>query len=346
MRPDFEPRFLPLTLGSLPHTDAEAAWSSIFRFSPRLPAWPQLPKRTFKENMYVQYSEGFPGVVIDEENERLWVDRSQDLSAGLECLYAAYLENDLEFAAISPGYAAGLAALPHLCNDQQFLAIKGQVTGPVSWGLFVTDQDRRPVLYDDILADAIAKHLRLKAAWQERELKKVNGRTIIFIDEPYMSAFGSAYVSVGREQVLSLWQEVLSGVEGLKGMHCCGNTDWSILLATAVNILSFDAYRYAETLSLYADEVKAFLGRGGMIAWGIVPADDEAALAAETDDSLIQKLHEAMGLLVRKGVPFDDLLAACLISPSCGMRTLSVPASDRALELMASVSNKMRERYL
>ena len=45
--------------------------------------------------------------------------------------------------------------------------VKGQVTGPVSWGLTVADQNRKPVLYDDVLAEAVAKHLRLKATWSE-----------------------------------------------------------------------------------------------------------------------------------------------------------------------------------
>ncbi len=59
--------------------------------------------------MYVQYSERFPGLVLDVEQERIWVDREADLSSGLEQLYTAYLEEDLAYGAISGDYAAGLA---------------------------------------------------------------------------------------------------------------------------------------------------------------------------------------------------------------------------------------------
>lgn len=344
MKP-FEPNLLPLHIGSIPHTDPQAACELVLEHFPHISAWPQLPKRDFLENMYVQFSEGFPGLVL--ENQRIYLDRDKDLDPGLERLYLAYLENDLSYGATGADYAAGLAAFPQALSaaDCAPAIVKGQVTGPISWGLTVVDQERRPVLYDDILADALAKHLRLKAAWQEQELGKLAPSTIVFIDEPYMSAFGSAYISLSREQVVTLLEEVFAGLTGIKGTHCCGNTDWSLLLSTSAEIISFDTYGYAQAFSLYAEEVKDFLKRGGIIAWGIVPADDEKALITETVDSLVARLHEAMNLLVGKGVSFDDLIHSSLITPSCGLRTLSEAGAERAFELTVQISETMRERY-
>ncbi len=94
VRDTFEPEFLPMNIGSLPHTDPEEACNLILRHFPEVSAWPQLPRRSFLENMYVQFSEGFPGVVL--ERERMYVDRTRDLSGELGRLYLAYLENDLE----------------------------------------------------------------------------------------------------------------------------------------------------------------------------------------------------------------------------------------------------------
>ncbi len=256
----FRPDLLPMTIGSLPHRDVHAAWELILARVPDIPAWPQLPRRAFFENMYVQYSERFPGVVLDLEEERIWVDREQDLDPALEGLYTAYLEEDLGYGEFGPEYATGLATLP-ADRVARARAIKGQVTGPVSWGLVVTDQNRRPTLYEEVLADAITRHLRLKASWQEQQLRQVHPETIIFIDEPYMASFGSAYVAIARDQVITLMEEVLAGVQGLKGVHCCGNTDWSILLDTSVDILSLDAYEYAHNLALYPKDVRAFIAR-------------------------------------------------------------------------------------
>jgi hypothetical protein len=335
----FKAELRSLAAGSLPYTEPVAA-SKLVLDTLDIPTWPQLPRRSFLENMYVQFSEKFPGTVV--ANERIYVDRDRDLDPELEQLYVAYLTNDLDYAAISADYAAGLHHFLGI-DLGQLSVMKGQVTGPVSWGLTVTDQNRKPILYDDILAEAIAKHLCLKAAWMEQELRKLSPQTIVFVDEPYMSSFGSAFVSLSRDQAETLMEEVFAGIQGLKGVHCCGNTDWSLLLSTSVDILNLDAYGYAEALALYPDEVGSFLQRGGIIAWGIVPASDQ--VHEETVDSLSDRFHQAVGLLVDKGLHQDDLLASALIMPSCGCGSLAIETAERVFQLTREVSKALQERY-
>lgn len=341
--PNTEFNCLPTIIGSMPHTDPQAACSLILHYLKDIPAWPQLPRRAYTENMYVQYSQGFPGVVVKED--RIYIDRSQDLDKPLEKLYAAYLENDVDQFPISPDYAAGLHSFLSMTNLSP-RAVKGQITGPVTWGLTVADDSGKAIIYDDVLGDAVAKLLRLKAGWQEKALSRICPDTIIFIDEPYMASFGSVSVPLSKEKVISLLEEVFDGITGLKGVHCCGNTDWSVLLGTSVDIVSFDAYNYAQSLSLYPAEVKKFLDRKGAIAWGIIPNSEEA-LAGESVASLKDRLEEAMAPFTRNGVRFRQLLEQGLLTPSCGLASL---ASDetvaRALELLAELSITVRQRYL
>ncbi|MGB2815256.1 MAG: methionine synthase, partial [Dehalococcoidales bacterium] len=201
------------------------------------------------------------------------------------------------------------------------------------------------ILYDDTLGDAVPKLLRLKAAWQERELKQICRRTIIFVDEPYMSAFGSVGMMLSREKVVSLLNEVFGGIEGLKGVHCCGNTDWSVILGSNADIISFDAYNYAQSLSLYPDAVKKFLDRGGTVAWGIVPNEEET-IVKESAASLKDRLEEAMAPFTRKGVPFRQLLAQGLTTPSCGLASLDTEeAAVRAMELLTELSALLKTKY-
>jgi hypothetical protein len=218
------------------------------------------------------------------------------------------------------------------------------VIGPISWGLTITDQDRRSIIYDEVLSDALGKFLHLKAAWQEKALRAISPDTIIFLDEPYLSSVGSVFISLPPQQVNGLLEEVLGGIRGLKGVHCCGNTDWSILLRTSLDILSFDAYNYADSLSLYPEEVKSFLERGGNIAWGIIPNQEEA-LSQETVPALFDRLEEAMAPFTRNGLPFSQLIAQGLLTPSCGLETLSPEAAAQALEFLAELSLRVRERY-
>jgi hypothetical protein len=191
----------------------------------------------------------------------------------------------------------------------------------------------------------VARFLKLKAAWQEKKLREVCPETIIFVDEPYMSAYGSVGFMLPKERVVGLLEEVFGGIGGLKGVHCCGNTDWSLILETSTDIVSFDAYNYASSLSLYPEAVRSFLGSRGVVAWGIVPSD-EVSLAGESVASLKDRLEEAMAPFTRNGIHFEQLVAQGLLTPSCGLATLTTEeAAARALELLAELSREIRKRY-
>ncbi len=342
----FEALCLPTAVGSMPQTDPEQAVRMILRFLPDIPAWPQLPRRSFQENMYVQYSQGFPGFVLD--GERFQVSASAETE--MEPLYRAYLEDNFAAWQITPDYAEGLdfflKTLRAETRSPARLAVKGQMTGPISWGLTVTDENKRPILYNDVLADALAKHLHLKARWQQTALAGTSEFRIVTVDEPFMSAYGSAFVSLTREKVISLLEEVFSGIKGdLKGLHCCGNTDWSVLLGTSVDVINPDIYNYAQSFNLYPDEVKRFLARDGIVAWGIVP-NDENSLQKETVSSLRDRLDEAISPLTRKGIPFRALLERSLVTPCCGLSSLSIDACEQALATLSGLSRELRSKYL
>ena len=334
---------LPTIIGSMPHTDPKKACSLVTRYLKDIPAWPQLPRKSFLENMYVQYSEGFPGAVV--ENNRIYIDTAKDYTKALETLYQAYLENDAANFGIGREYAAGFYAFleqPGLTP----MAVKGHVTGPLSWGLTVTDENKRSILYHEVLGDAVPKLLKLKAAWQENELKKISKKTIIFVDEPYMASYGSS-VAAGAfskpEKIAEMIDEVFEGISGLKGIHCCGNTDWSVLLKTKLDILNFDTYSYATSLSLYPDEIKKFIGRGGAIAWGIVPNNTDP-INKESVTSLKDRLEEAIAPFTRNGLRFKDILKQSLLTPCCSLTSLSEEGAEQALKLLTDLSQEMRKR--
>jgi len=333
--------FLPTIIGSMPHRDAKAACMLISRYLKDIPAWPQLPRRSPKEDMNAQYSEGFPGISLEDGNLR--VRRTANFEKELEKLYTAYLAGDYSKYPVSKDYAAGL----HCFLESKYpsaRAIKGQVTGPITFGLVVTDETKRAIIFDEVLGEAMTKFLRLKVAWQEHELRKICPRTIIFVDEPYLVSLGSVAVPLSKEKVIGLLDEVLSGASGLKGIHCCGNTDWPVVLATSIDILSFDAYNYAGSLALYPKEVKRFIDRGGAIAWGIVPTND-TELAKESVASLKDRLEETMAPFARQGIHISKLREQALLTPGCGLASLSSEeAAEDALAKLTKLSEEMRKR--
>lgn len=340
--PDTRFGFLATIIGSLPHQDASRACAVVTHYLRDIPTWPQLPKRAYVENMYTQYSQGFPGVVVTEN--KTYIDRHQDLTGPLERFYTDYFAGNFGKYAVTMEYAAGLHRFLALDNLSS-RAVKGQVTGPVSWGLTITDETGKAIIYDDTFADVVPKFLRLKVSWMEQALRKLNKNTIVFIDEPYLTAFGSVGMQLSREQVVSLLAETLSGISGIKGIHCCGNTDWSLLLQTQTDIINFDAYNYAGSLAIYPAEVKKLLDRGGAVAWGIIPTEAES-IARETVPSLKDRLEEAMAPFTRRGISFRQLLEQGLLTPACGLPSVSEPTAEHALQLLVDLSTFMRQKYL
>lgn len=342
----------PTLIGSLPQTDPVAACSLIQRYFKDIPAWPQLPRRSFLENMYVQFSHGFPGAVIeyshtnpDLNQDRIFVNQKEDIHKSLESLGSAFLGDQPENYAITTEYASGLHQFLNMSFPASW-AIKGQTIGPISWTLALTDDEGKPILFNDLLVDAAAKMLRIKISWQEKQLRRLNKNTIIIIDEPYFSSYGSTFLPLSKNSVHSLLTEVMGGISGLKGIHCCGNTDWSIISDIPIDIISFDAYNYADHFNLHISEINRFTLRSGSIAWGIVPNIPEY-LAKETVSSLMDRLGEAIAPLTRSGIPFRTVLKQSLLTPSCSLITCDTQEMvEYAFQLLVELSLYINKHYL
>jgi len=342
---EFQHSFVTTGIGSFPHRDEKEVFGLILKNFPEIPFWPQLPKRSFLEGMVLQYSEGFPCLRWNEKEQKVWIETSQGFEKEIEKFYQRFEGNDLEPFQITEDFARGLRILKDLSSEDHrktIKYIKGQITGPITFGLALADQEQKPIFYDPSLRDILIKHLSLKARWLEKKYHDLfpGIPTIIFFDEPSLASFGSAFSGLNREDVLRSLNECFDAVKGLKGTHCCGNTDWGVLLSTHLDILSFDAYDYLETLSLYPKDLRAFLERGGILAWGIVPTSE--AVIKEDAQSLVKRFKKGIESLSKKGIN-PALLQRAIITPSCGMASLSVPLAEKVCRLTAEVSKRLRD---
>lgn len=334
-------------IGSWPHRDIDKIIGMIIADFKDLPAWPQLPKTSFYENMYVQYSEGLPCIVTDIENEKIYFDTSKDIFAPIQTVYENFLSENYEHFAISEQYAKGLYGFRRKIEQKgKMPLVKGQTLGPVSLGLSLTDENKRLILYNEQLSDAVVKACVCKAAWQAKFLKSIADKVIIFMDEPYLVSFGSAYVSLSRDQVINMLNEVtdkLHELDVIVGVHCCGNTDWSILMDTNIDIMNFDAYEYSDSIMLYPDKTNAFLSKDRYFAWGIVPTSEDK-IFSETPEKLFDKLQAAQEKLASTGVDKNNITNKTILTPACGTGSLSERAAEKVIELLKGVSSIFRSR--
>jgi hypothetical protein len=124
-------------------------------------------------------------------------------------------------------------------------------------------------------------------------------------------------------------------------VHCCGNTDWSIFTdIKTLDIINFDAFDYQDKFLLYADNLKEFLERGGIICWGIVPT--QSFSGSETPDLLAGKLIDGINTLVKKGLNKDLLQNQMFISPACGLGALEPGKAEKIFKLLAETSELIR----
>jgi methionine synthase II (cobalamin-independent) len=336
------PPFLPTGVGSLPHTDPDKAVRLVLSGFRDVPCWPQLPRRTFLENMYVQVAAGLPGAVI--EGGKLFVEGGEGVLPQAEAFYERFLSEDPSSFAIPAERAAAL----HRFLDEAkgpYPAVKGQVTGPVSFGLMITDRQKKPVFYDPVGRDVLVKHLLRVAQWQVAALSRLSPNVILVLDEPYLASVGSAILSLGKEQVIGCLNEIFDGLPGaLCGVHCCANTDWGLVLSSRVGYLSFDAYEYADSLLLYPEEVKAFLRRGGKLAFGIVPTSAEG-IRRETPETLAERMESILRKFEARKISREDAVRAAFLTPACGLGTLLEEEAERAVRLAGELSALLRRRH-
>lgn len=340
------PPFATTVIGSFPHQTCANLCERMAELD--VPAWPQLTRRSFRENMYVQYSAPLPALVVDDAAEKIYFNTQDDITIALTSFYESYLAEDMEAFALPQENAQGFYEMLEVLKNTTGEWAKGQVTGPISFGLTVTDQDLRASLYNEMLADAIIKNCVMNARWQIRRLKEVRPNIILFVDEPYMASFGSAFISLSREGVIQMLDEVFDAIhtEGaLAGVHCCANTDWSVLLKTRVDILNLDAYGYLDNLALYPQELTDFLARGGRIAWGSIPNQEDiwSAAPAEMADRLLSGIMDLKKRASAKGFEIDGThLSESLLTPSCGLGSTDEDLAERVLEILKETAHELR----
>jgi methionine synthase II (cobalamin-independent) len=334
-------------IGSLPQKNPGDALAALLSNSLAIPTWPQLPKRSFKESMLVQYSEGLPGIAVDEVEKKVWLKRDAKLLDEMACFYDAVIAENVDAFAISADYSAGIHAFLRERADLpgMFPAIKGQVTGPFTFGLALSDETGRAAWFDEQYRDIVVKGVAMKALWQVKQLEKYAGQVIISLDEPIFSALGTpAYMGIENEQVIAVLDEIAGMIHqtgAMVSVHCCGNMEWSLLARSSIDIISFDAYSFGDKVSLYPEEITAFLERGGILAWGMVPTSPSEAIAAETVKSLVDRTHDLEKLFIAKNVPPALLFERRIFTPSCGMGNLTDAEAQRVLTLLSALSGEI-----
>ncbi len=329
--------FATTGIGSLPHASAEDACNIILDVFD-IPFWPQLPALSFREFMIPQYSEGMPFLKIDMVRNAVWLEK--DRSDELERFYESWTEDSR--IAISEDFAQGLHVFLNIIRNRSFGALKGHVTGPLTFTLGLKDSEGKPVYFDEEIREISLMLLKAKVNWQLDMLKQYANDIVIFIDEPILSALGSSsYLGVNGDEALRMLKELAAAIKkagGIPGIHCCGNADWPLVIQSGAEIISFDAYDYADTIVIYHEAFREFLEKGGRLAWGIVPTSD--AIRGETLETIKACFENGFQKMSAR-IPASLVRSNILLTPSCGTGSRTIEETLKIFQILIRLKEEI-----
>jgi hypothetical protein len=331
---------LTTAMAVMPHRDVERALDLALSLD--VPFWPQLPHLNYYEDMYVQAAEHFPGILLDMEHRTLrfsmdkFMDELEQALAHME--EPAYLD-------ISPAYSVVYQRFLQLELGAR-PAIRGQLEGPISFGLNVRDQDDRPIIFNDSVRPFMLEFMARRVNVQLQRLKERNPNAFMFVDEPGLQFIFSAMAGYGDVAARADLERFFALIERPRGVHLCGNPDWDFLLNLDLDVLSLDMYSNGEVFVSYAKSLKKFLERGGVLIWGMVPTNFEP-YGKESVESLEQRLISLWEVLDRKGIDRDFLLSRSMLSPAtCCLVNLDIEKTvESAFGTTRELAARLRARF-
>lgn len=349
-------------MGIMPHTDIDRAIELALSLD--IPFFPQLPKVDFHEDMYAQASQNFPGIDVDVAHERLDFDTTrfqEELTKYMETMA------DTETFTLTREYSAVYHRFMEKDLDS-YEAIRGQMTGPISFGFKVVDENKKPIIYSDEIRTILFDFLQRKANVQYQELRRKNRNAFVWLDEPGLGWVFSGLSGYLDQQAKDEYRTFLEGIEGPRALHLCANVNLPYLLSLGVEILSFDAYQIEVMPKGYAQAVAEFIQTGGILCWGIVPTDS-TGFSAETPDSLARRLTGYWAVVAQNSdIAPERIAEQALIAParcclknigqvgaaeekiprlgeSCGLSSIEEGLVEQAFEYIRGISRILRDKY-
>lgn len=291
----------PSAVGSLPHVDPVEAARVALALTPELPAAPQLPRRHALEGMLAQVAAGVPGVSVAADGASLVVDRRR-------------LAAPADDAELDPDAWAGALTFLEVASATGHRGpIKLQVTGPVTFGLALVAAGVKPARAFPA-AGAIVRQ-RVRALLRRANDGLPDAPVVLVLDEPGLTAYLADGFPLGADDTIDLLSGGLAAAKGaaLAGVHCCGPTDWRLVLHAGPDLLSMPV---DATVGDDAAGLSAFLDRGGWIAWGAVPTDRPIG---DREDVHWRNLTSLWCDLSRNGCDPMRLRTQAILTPACGL---------------------------
>lgn len=316
---------VPTSVGSLPHTDAREAATFVLDTTPELPAAPQLPNRSPREWMLAQVGAAIDGVDVAPDGS-LSLARGEAIGVPDEALI-----DDLAWG--------GLFAFLDVASERNHRGpVKVQVCGPVTLALALVDAGVRVDRALPVAREAVRSTMRAIVTAVSARLGEVP--LVAVVDEPSLVALTVDGIPFSPVDTVDSVSTALAaaGPRAITGIHCCGTTDWRLLLQAGPDLVSFPA---APDLGPYAGALASFLDRGGLVAWGVIPTDGPIG---DRDDFHWRHLTGVWCELTRAGCDPILLRTQALVTPACGLALHRPEQVPHVFDLVRHVAERVQDQ--
>ncbi len=334
------PPFATTGIGSLPHSQLELALQMAFQVD--VPYLPQLPASSPSEFMIPGALDGLPGLRFDGEglctvDIDAWRAQREMFGASIE-------------SALTSGELEGFEPLPQACRawkpflweigDRKLAFAKAQIAGPatVRWATKSSTGD--PVSELPELDQQIFRLLLARSLAMAKAIRRASATPIVYLDEPGLYALQRA----NPHHLLAL-QEIkvlvmaLQREGALVGLHCCGNTDWDLLLDCGVDLLSLDVRLSLDAALEDRAALERFLASGAAFSLGIVPTNVAASFAvSELVDSVEASFTATFGRRRAR-----EVMMRSVLTPACGLAMRSVVVAEQTFAQLREAQRLLKK---
>jgi methionine synthase II (cobalamin-independent) len=310
-------------IGSLPHTDPEAAARLVLDAHPRFPAAPQLPMRTPLEGMVAQWARALPEVTVDGDGS-ISVDGATNVPP------VATFDAD--------AHGGLLAFLDAAANGRRPPRVKVQIAGPLTLGI--------ALLHSGLPASqAFRRGGEAARAWataiEELVEERLPGSALVmFFDEPALVAWRCGDAPLEHEAAIDVLSGALAAPACPTGVHVCGVGDRRLALEAGPEVLGVEI---GGDLVDDADVLARHLDADGWIAWGAVPTDRPVG---ESVDPLWRALVGTWCELTRRGCDPVRLRTQSIVTPACGLAGHGPTQAERTLRLARELAERVHDQAI
>lgn len=317
-----------MSIGSLPYRDREHAIDVVFNRMPELPAAPTCPSIEPREQMIPQAAWGISGVQV-EANGAIEVADPSILDPR-----AALSDREL----LGPPFATWRRFLARAAGRRR--PIKLQITGPITLGLALIHAGVPAETAFAVAGNAVSTRARDLLDLADRIAPGVP-RLLVF-DEPGMVGGLRAQLPLSANDTIDLLSGALAAAEGrsITGVHCCGPTDWRLVLQAGPGLLSLPV---GVGVTESAGALGNFLDSGGWVAWGAVATDGPLG---EHPSRSWRQLSAQWCELVQSGCDPVLLRRQALVTPVCGLALHDEAQVDHVFTLTRRLAEKIHDQMM